>query len=69
LTSRAATEREQGVVQGGNQALRSLTQIGGPLAAGALYSGVGGAIPYWLGAAILLLGLGTIAMSSRVSSA
>src|SRR5262249_26913788 len=36
LTSRAATDREQGVVQGGNQALRSLTQIGGPLLAGAL---------------------------------
>jgi DHA1 family tetracycline resistance protein-like MFS transporter len=65
LTSRAASDREQGVVQGGNQALHALTQIAGPLLAGVLYSGMGGEMPYWLGAAILLLGLVTIGMASR----
>jgi DHA1 family tetracycline resistance protein-like MFS transporter len=65
LTSRSATDREQGVVQGGNQALRSLTQIVGPLLAGGLYSGLGGQVPYWLGAAILMLGLVTIDMAAR----
>jgi DHA1 family tetracycline resistance protein-like MFS transporter len=69
LTSRAATDREQGVVQGGNQALHSLAQIVGPLLAGMLYSRLGGEIPYWLGAAILMLGLVTIGMASRGAAA
>jgi DHA1 family tetracycline resistance protein-like MFS transporter len=69
LTSTAATQREQGVVQGGNQALRSLTQIVGPLLAGALYSSLGGEVPYWLGAAILLLGVVTIGMAARMQPA
>jgi DHA1 family tetracycline resistance protein-like MFS transporter len=69
LTSRAATDREQGVVQGGNQALHSLAQIVGPLLAGMLYVNLGGEMPYWLGAAILMLGLVTISMASRGEAA
>jgi len=65
LTSNAATDREQGVVQGGNQALHSLTLIVGPLLAGALYSSLGGEVPYLLGAAVLLLGVVTIGMAAR----
>lgn len=65
LTSAAAGPREQGVVQGGNAALRSVTSIAGPLLAGALYIRFGGEAPYWLGAAILLLGIGTILAAAR----
>lgn len=65
LTSRAATQREQGIVQGGNQALRALTQIAGPLLAGWLYVQFGGEAPFWLGAAILLLGIGAILMATQ----
>jgi DHA1 family tetracycline resistance protein-like MFS transporter len=65
LTSMAASSREQGIVQGGNQALRSLTQIAGPLLAGVLYIQFGGAAPYWLGAAVLLLGIATTMLAAQ----
>lgn len=58
LVSAAAGPRDQGTVQGGNQAIRALTNIVGPLVAGGLYTGFGGAAPFWLGGAILLLGIG-----------
>lgn len=65
LTSQAASQREQGIVQGGNQALRSLTQIAGPLLAGWLYVQFGGEAPFWLGAVIMLLGIGAILMAAQ----
>lgn len=60
LISASAEANEQGMVQGGKQALRALTQIAGPLLAGVLYMKIGGEAPYWLGAIVLLLGIITM---------
>ncbi|HEU5013059.1 MAG TPA: MFS transporter [Roseiflexaceae bacterium] len=57
LVSAAAGPREQGIVQGGNQAIRSLLNIAGPLLAGLLYARFGGAVPFGVGAVILALGI------------
>ncbi|MBA3943527.1 MAG: MFS transporter [Herpetosiphonaceae bacterium] len=65
LTSAATGPREQGTVQGGNMALRSLTNIAGPLVAGVLYIRLGGETPYWLGAVVLLLGIGAILLAAQ----
>jgi DHA1 family tetracycline resistance protein-like MFS transporter len=64
LISAAAGPSEQGIVQGGQQALRALTEIGGPLLAGVLYTQLGGETPYWLGALLLLLGIVTIRLAA-----
>ncbi|HEU5097947.1 MAG TPA: MFS transporter [Roseiflexaceae bacterium] len=64
LVSEAAGPREQGMVQGGNQAIRALLNIGGPLLAGLLYTQFGEASPFVVGAAIL--GLGIIAAALAV---
>jgi MFS transporter, DHA1 family, tetracycline resistance protein len=64
LISAAAGPSEQGIVQGGQQALRALTEIGGPLLAGVLYTQLGGETPYWLGALLLLLGNITIRLAA-----
>ncbi len=47
-----------------SQALRSLTQIAGPLLAGLLYTQLGGESPFWLGAAVMLLGIGSILLAA-----
>ncbi len=65
LISTAAGPREQGAVQGGNEALTSLNGIIGPLLAGVLYVRFGGEAPYWLGAAILLFGIFTILLAAQ----
>jgi MFS transporter, DHA1 family, tetracycline resistance protein len=57
LVSEAAGPREQGIVQGGNQAIRSLLNIVGPPLAGLLYIEFGGASPFVVGAIILALGI------------
>jgi DHA1 family tetracycline resistance protein-like MFS transporter len=57
LISEAAGPREQGMVQGGNQAIRALLNIGGPLLAGLLYTQFGAASPFVVGAVILALGI------------
>lgn len=54
LLSRAAGPDAQGRVQGGSQSLQSLTQIAGPLAGGLLYARVNSALPFAVGAALLL---------------
>ena len=65
LISTAAGPRDQGAVQGGNEALGSLNGIVGPLLAGALYVKLGGEAPFWLGAAILLLGIVTVLLAAH----
>jgi predicted MFS family arabinose efflux permease len=67
LISAATGPREQGVVQGGNGALRSLTTIVGTLLAGEMYLRFGGETPYWLGAAVLLLGIGAMLLAAQHS--
>jgi MFS transporter, DHA1 family, tetracycline resistance protein len=57
LISQAAGPREQGVVQGSSQSIQSLAMIVGPLVGAALYTGLGHASPYWLGAVIFGLGI------------
>ncbi len=56
LLSQSAGPTMQGRVQGGNQALQSLTQVGGPLLGGALYSRVSSGAPFWAGAGMVLIG-------------
>jgi DHA1 family tetracycline resistance protein-like MFS transporter len=65
LISAAAGPSEQGIVLGGAQALRALTEIIGPLLAGVLYTQLGGETPYWLGALVLLLGIITIRFAAQ----
>lgn len=60
LVSRTTEPDKQGLVQGGNQALQSLTRIVGPLAGGAIYSEFGHATPYWMAA--IIVGLGIVAV-------
>ena len=59
LISRGADASNQGKVQGGNQSMQSLAQIGGPLIVGAIYDNLGHSAPYFIGAAgtVLLVGL------------
>jgi DHA1 family tetracycline resistance protein-like MFS transporter len=59
LMSDAAGPREQGIVQGGYQAIRSLLGIAGPLLAGVLYTRFGAASPCVVGGVVV--GLGTMA--------
>jgi len=54
LLSLAAGPEAQGRVQGGSQGLQSLTQIAGPLVGGLLYAKIHPAMPFALGAALLL---------------
>jgi MFS transporter, DHA1 family, tetracycline resistance protein len=57
LVSGAAGPSEQGLVQGGNQAIRALLNIAGPLLAGLLYTRLGGAAPFVVGATVLAFGI------------
>lgn len=63
LVSRGADASSQGKVQGGNQSMQSLANIGGPLIVGVLYDGLGHASPYIIAAAGTLLVLGLIALA------
>ncbi len=53
LISRRAGEREQGEVMGVAQSVGSLSRVLGPLAAGALFTELGRASPYFWGAALV----------------
>lgn len=66
LISRRASERAQGMVMGGTNALTSLTFIAGPLLAGWVFDRVSPAAPYWLGA-LLLLGAFCVAVWALTS--
>ena len=54
LASRSVSPREQGWLMGGIQSMNSAARVIGPLVAGALYSGVGRAAPYWFGLAVIV---------------
>ena len=64
LISRGADASNQGKVQGGNQSMQSLAQIGGPLVVGVIYDNLGHAAPYFIAAAgsLLLIGLMSLAI-------
>lgn len=57
LLSRAVGPRQQGIVQGGGQAIQSLALIIGPLFGGAVYVQFGHASPYWVSAAAVGLAI------------
>ena len=57
LISRRVSEREQGRLMGGVQAILSLTLIFGPLIAGAAFDYVGVPAPYWIGGLLAALAL------------
>ncbi len=63
LISRGADERSQGKVQGGNQGMQSLANIGGPLIVGVIYDGIGHAAPYVIAAVGILLVIGLLAVA------
>jgi MFS family permease len=57
LISRRVSEREQGKVMGGQQAILSLTLILGPLISGLAFDHLGVPSPYWIGGLLAALAL------------
>ena len=57
LISRRVSEREQGKVMGGQQAILSLTLILGPLISGLAFDYLGVPSPYWIGGLLAALAL------------
>jgi DHA1 family tetracycline resistance protein-like MFS transporter len=65
LIANATPDEAQGMVQGSTTALLAATNIAAPIIAGTLYTQFGGETPYWLGAVILLLGIGVMRLASQ----
>jgi DHA1 family tetracycline resistance protein-like MFS transporter len=57
LISRRVSEREQGKVMGGQQAILSLTMLIGPLISGLAFDHLGAPFPYWIGGLLAALAL------------
>jgi DHA1 family tetracycline resistance protein-like MFS transporter len=57
LISRRVSEREQGKVMGGQQAILSLTLLIGPLISGLAFDNLGVPSPYWIGGLLAALAL------------
>jgi DHA1 family tetracycline resistance protein-like MFS transporter len=57
LISFRVSEREQGKVMGGQQAILSLTMIPGPIIAGLAFDHLGVPAPYWIGGLLAALAL------------
>jgi MFS transporter, DHA1 family, tetracycline resistance protein len=57
LISRRVSEREQGKVMGGQQAILSLTLISAPLISGLAFDHLGVPAPYWIGSLLAALAL------------
>jgi DHA1 family tetracycline resistance protein-like MFS transporter len=57
LISRRVSEREQGKIMGGQQAILSLTLILGPLISGLAFDHLGVPSPYWIGGLLAALAL------------
>jgi MFS family permease len=57
LISRRVSEREQGKVMGGQQAILSLTMLIGPLISGLAFDHLGVPFPYWIGGLLAALAL------------
>jgi DHA1 family tetracycline resistance protein-like MFS transporter len=63
LTSRLTSARQQGLVGGASQSMQSLAMILGPLLGGILYTQISHATPYWTGALIIVLAIGSILLA------
>jgi DHA1 family tetracycline resistance protein-like MFS transporter len=57
LISRRASDREQGKIMGGQQAILSLTLILGPVLSGLSFDHLGIPSPYWIGSLLTILAL------------
>jgi MFS family permease len=57
LISRRVSEREQGKVMGGQQAILSMTLVLGPLISGLAFDHLGVPSPYWIGGLLAALAL------------
>jgi MFS family permease len=57
LISRRVSEREQGKVMGGQQAILSMTLVLGPLISGLAFDLLGVPSPYWIGGLLAALAL------------
>lgn len=68
LVSQSVGFREQGRVQGGNQAVQALARVVGPLWAGATYA-TSAAIPYFSAAGFALVGAALIAVALPILAA
>jgi DHA1 family tetracycline resistance protein-like MFS transporter len=63
LTSRMVGPSQQGLLGGASQSLQSLAMILGPLGGGLLYAQFGHGTPYWCGALIIVLAIGTVGLA------
>lgn len=63
--SRRVSEREQGRVMGGQQAILSLTLVLGPVVSGLAFDHLGVAAPYWIGSLLAMFALLVAAPASR----
>jgi DHA1 family tetracycline resistance protein-like MFS transporter len=63
LTSRMVGPSQQGLVGGAGQSMQSLAMILGPILGGVLYAQFGHATPYWSGALIIALAIGSVIMA------
>jgi DHA1 family tetracycline resistance protein-like MFS transporter len=63
LTSRQAGPRQQGLIGGASQSMQSLAMILGSLFSGLLYVQFGHSTPYWSGALIIALAIGSILLA------
>ncbi len=63
LTSRMVGPSQQGLVGGASQSMQSLAMILGPILGGVLYAQFGHATPYWSGALIIALAIGSIILA------
>ncbi len=68
LISHRVSEREQGKVMGGQQAILSLTLILGPVISGLAFDHLGASSPYWIGGLLAALALLVVATTFTQSS-
>lgn len=57
MLSHKVSAREQGWLLGSTQSVLSLTRVGGPIYAGAVFDAMGVGAPYWTGAIMLLVAM------------
>jgi len=68
LVAEAAPEERRGEALGYQQSAGALARIVGPVAAGAIFDGIGVGAPYILGGALVLLAVILVARGARVAT-
>ncbi len=67
IVAKHTADNVQGQVQGGTQSLNSLMQALSPSIGGQLYSKVSAGAPFWVGAAIVLVGSGLLTLGEKMA--